>query len=247
VPNIGLNPTRAGLFETLREMGADLTYENPREEGGEPVADLRARFSPDMKGIEVPPERAASMIDEYPILSVVAACAEGRTEMRGVKELRVKESDRIAAMADGLRACGVTVEDGPDWWTVEGRGPIGRRCAGRRDLCQPSRPPHRDVVPRVPRAGAKKTGHGRRRRADRHLLPDLRAADGAAIAAPVKPAGNAADRAGPEPPALISFAAPRHPTNPRPAETTARPVKATKKETETACALKQPWRNSKPS
>jgi 3-phosphoshikimate 1-carboxyvinyltransferase len=125
VPNIGLNPTRAGLFTTLREMGADLTYENEREEGGEPVADLRARFSPDMTGIEVPPERAASMIDEYPILSVVAACAEGRTEMRGVKELRVKESDRIAAMADGLRACGVTVEDGPDWWIVEGRGALG--------------------------------------------------------------------------------------------------------------------------
>jgi 3-phosphoshikimate 1-carboxyvinyltransferase len=125
VPNIGLNPTRAGLFTTLREMGADLTYENEREEGGEPVADLRARFSPDMKGIDVPPERAASMIDEYPILSVVAACAEGRTVMRGVKELRVKESDRIAAMADGLRACGVTVEDGPDWWIVEGRGPGG--------------------------------------------------------------------------------------------------------------------------
>ncbi|MDF1855987.1 3-phosphoshikimate 1-carboxyvinyltransferase [Pseudooceanicola sp.] len=125
VPNIGLNPTRAGLFETLREMGADLTYENPREEGGEPVADLRARFSPAMKGIEVPPERAASMIDEYPILSVVAACAEGRTLMAGVKELRVKESDRIDAMAVGLRACGVSVEDGADWWAVEGRGPGG--------------------------------------------------------------------------------------------------------------------------
>jgi len=125
VPNIGLNPTRAGLFETLREMGADLTYENPREEGGEPVADLRARFSPDLKGIEVPPERAASMIDEYPILSVVAANAQGQTIMRGVKELRVKESDRIAAMADGLRACGVAVEDGPDWWIVHGRGAGG--------------------------------------------------------------------------------------------------------------------------
>ncbi|WP_341863670.1 3-phosphoshikimate 1-carboxyvinyltransferase [Gymnodinialimonas sp. 57CJ19] len=125
VPNIGLNPTRAGLFETLRDMGADLTYENPREEGGEPVADLRAKFSPNMKGIEVPPERAASMIDEYPILSVVAANAEGATVMRGVKELRVKESDRIAAMADGLRLNGVTVEDGPDWWIVEGRGPGG--------------------------------------------------------------------------------------------------------------------------
>ncbi|MCR9068240.1 MAG: 3-phosphoshikimate 1-carboxyvinyltransferase [Rhodobacteraceae bacterium] len=125
VPNIGLNPTRAGLFETLREMGADLTYENLRAAGGEPVADLRARFSPEMQGIEVPPERAASMIDEYPILSVVAANAQGRTVMRGVAELRVKESDRIAAMADGLRANGVTVEDGPDWWIVDGRGPGG--------------------------------------------------------------------------------------------------------------------------
>ncbi|SDF10754.1 3-phosphoshikimate 1-carboxyvinyltransferase [Limimaricola pyoseonensis] len=122
VPNIGLNPTRAGLFETLREMDADLTYENPREEGGEPVADLRARFSPNLKGIEVPPERAASMIDEYPVLSVVAAFAEGRTVMRGVKELRVKESDRIDAMAQGLRAAGVAVEEGEGWWIVEGRG-----------------------------------------------------------------------------------------------------------------------------
>ncbi|MBF9028901.1 3-phosphoshikimate 1-carboxyvinyltransferase [Rhodobacterales bacterium HKCCE3408] len=125
VPGIGLNPTRAGLFTTLIEMGADLTLENEREEGGEPVADLRARFSPDMRGVEVPPERAASMIDEYPILSVVAANATGRTEMRGVKELRVKESDRIAAMATGLRACGVTVEEGEDWWIVEGRGAGG--------------------------------------------------------------------------------------------------------------------------
>jgi len=123
VPNIGLNPTRAGLFETLRDMGADLTYENLREEGGEPVADLRARYSPNMRGIEVPPARAASMIDEYPVLSVVAAHATGRTVMRGVKELRVKECDRIDAMAKGLRACGVTVDEGPDWWEVEGMGP----------------------------------------------------------------------------------------------------------------------------
>ena len=125
VPGIGLNPTRAGLYETLRDMGADLTYENERIEGGEPVADLRARFSPEMKGITVPADRAASMIDEYPILSVVASYAEGRTDMPGVKELRVKESDRIAAMADGLRAAGVAVEDGPDWWAVEGMGPGG--------------------------------------------------------------------------------------------------------------------------
>ena len=132
VPNIGLNPTRAGLFTTLREMGADLSYENPREEGGEPVADLRARYSPAMQGIEVPPERAASMIDEYPVLSVVAAFANGATVMRGVKELRVKESDRIEAMASGLRANGIEVEDGPDWWIVHGKGigqvPGGSRC-----------------------------------------------------------------------------------------------------------------------
>ncbi|MBM1556157.1 3-phosphoshikimate 1-carboxyvinyltransferase [Sulfitobacter mediterraneus] len=137
VPGIGLNPTRAGVFTTLREMGADLTYENEREEGGEPVADLRARFSPNLKGIEVPPERAASMIDEYPVLSVVAAFAEGQTVMRGVKELRVKESDRIDAMATGLRANGIEVEDGPDWWIVTGRGhgevPGGAICASHLD------------------------------------------------------------------------------------------------------------------
>lgn len=123
VPNIGLNPTRAGLYETLRDMGADLTYENLREEGGEPVADLRAKYSPDMKGITVPPERAASMIDEYPILSVVAANATGTTHMPGTRELRVKECDRIDAMARGLRANGITVDEGEDWWSVEGRGP----------------------------------------------------------------------------------------------------------------------------
>ena len=137
VPGIGLNPTRAGLFTTLREMGADLSYENEREEGGEPAADLRARYSPDMRGIEVPPERAASMIDEYPVLSVVAANATGRMMMAGVKELRVKESDRIDAMVTGLRACGVTVEDGPDWWAVEGCGagtvPGGATCESHLD------------------------------------------------------------------------------------------------------------------
>jgi 3-phosphoshikimate 1-carboxyvinyltransferase len=120
VPNIGLNPTRAGLFYTLQDMGADLTFENMREEGGEPVADLRAKYSPNLKGIAVPPERAASMIDEYPILAIVASFAEGITRMHGVKELRVKESDRIEAMAKGLRAAGVTVDEGPDWWHVHG-------------------------------------------------------------------------------------------------------------------------------
>ena len=122
VPNIGLNPTRAGLFTTLQEMGADLTFENMREEGGEPVADLRAKFSPDLHGIAVPPARAASMIDEYPVLSVVASFASGVTDMQGVKELRVKESDRIDAMAKGLRAAGVIVDEGDDWWRVTGLG-----------------------------------------------------------------------------------------------------------------------------
>ena len=137
VPGIGLNPTRSGLFATLREMGANLTYENEREEGGEPVADLRACYSPDMQGIEVPPERAASMIDEYPVLSVVAANAKGVTMMRGVKELRVKESDRIDAMATGLRACGVDVDEGEDWWSVTGMGagavPGGATCHSHLD------------------------------------------------------------------------------------------------------------------
>jgi 3-phosphoshikimate 1-carboxyvinyltransferase len=124
VPNICLNPTRAGFYLTLAEMGADLTREHPRDEGGEPVADLRARFSA-LKGVEVPPERAASMIDEYPILAVLAACAEGDTVMRGIGELRVKESDRIAAMVAGLRANGVDVTETEDGMIVHGRGPDG--------------------------------------------------------------------------------------------------------------------------
>ncbi len=120
LPNIGLNPTRAGLLTTLLEMGADITYENEREEGGEPVADLRVRAS-QLRGIEVPPERAPSMIDEYPILSALAAFASGKTVMRGVKELRVKECDRIDAMARGLEAMGVKVEEGEDFLIVHGQ------------------------------------------------------------------------------------------------------------------------------
>jgi 3-phosphoshikimate 1-carboxyvinyltransferase len=122
VPGVSQNLTRNGLYLTLAEMGADIAFENPREEGGEPVADLRVRFGP-MTGIEVPPERAPSMIDEYPILSVVAAFAEGKTVMRGVKELRVKESDRIDAMARGLEACGVRIEEDEDTLIVHGMGP----------------------------------------------------------------------------------------------------------------------------
>ena len=124
VPGVSQNPTRNGLCTTLVEMGADIEFQNPREEGGEPVADLRVKASV-LKGIEVPPERAASMIDEYPVLSVVAACAEGITVMRGVKELRVKESDRIDAMARGLEACGVRIEEDEDTLIVHGMGPGG--------------------------------------------------------------------------------------------------------------------------
>lgn len=124
VPGIGLNPTRAGFYATLAEMGADMARENAREEGGEPVADLRVRASP-LRGVEVPPERAASMIDEYPVLAALAAFAEGDTVMRGAAELRLKESDRIAAMAEGLRACGVEVSEHEDGLTVYGRGADG--------------------------------------------------------------------------------------------------------------------------
>jgi len=125
VPGVSQNLTRNGLYLTLIEMGADIRFENPREEGGEPVADLRVRFSGNMQGVEVPKERAPSMIDEYPILSVVAANATGRTVMRGVKELRVKESDRIDAMARGLEACGVRIEEDEDTLIVYGMGPGG--------------------------------------------------------------------------------------------------------------------------
>ena len=124
VPGVSQNLTRNGLYLTLVDMGADILFENPRQEGGEPVADLRVRFGP-LTGIEVPPERAPSMIDEYPILSVVAAFAEGTTVMRGIRELRVKESDRIDAMARGLEACGVPVEEDEDTLIVHGMGPGG--------------------------------------------------------------------------------------------------------------------------
>lgn len=130
VPGVSQNPTRNGLFTTLVEMGADITFENPREEGGEPVADLRVRHSR-LTGIEVPPGRAASMIDEYPVLAVVAATATGTTTMRGVKELRVKESDRIDAMARGLEACGVRIDEDQDTLIVHGQDgiPGGATCA----------------------------------------------------------------------------------------------------------------------
>jgi len=126
IRGVGMNPQRDGLYRTLAEMGADIAKTNPREVGGEPVADLVVRAGR-LKGVTVPAERAPSMIDEYPILAVAAAAAEGTTVMQGLAELRVKESDRLSAIARGLAACGVTVEAGPDSLTVTGRGgpPVG--------------------------------------------------------------------------------------------------------------------------
>jgi 3-phosphoshikimate 1-carboxyvinyltransferase len=118
---VGINPLRAGLYATLQEMGAGISFENQREESGEPVADLVIRAS-ELQGIEVPAERAPTMIDEYPILAMAAACARGRTVMPGLGELRVKESDRLAALARGLAACGVDAEEGPDSLSVQGCG-----------------------------------------------------------------------------------------------------------------------------
>ncbi|MGC2411396.1 MAG: 3-phosphoshikimate 1-carboxyvinyltransferase [Stellaceae bacterium] len=121
IANVGLNPSRTGLLLCLEEMGADIAFENRREAGGEPVADLRVRAGR-LKGADIPPERAPSMIDEYPILAVAAACAQGRTVMRGLAELRVKESDRLAGIAEGLTRCGVRVSVEGDDLIVEGDG-----------------------------------------------------------------------------------------------------------------------------
>jgi 3-phosphoshikimate 1-carboxyvinyltransferase len=119
IEGVGLNPLRTGLFATLREMGAALAIENPRIEGGEPVGDVVAEYT-QLRAIDVPPERAPSMIDEYPILAVVAAATPGTTRMRGLKELRVKESDRLSATAAMLAANGVRVEIDGDDLIVEG-------------------------------------------------------------------------------------------------------------------------------
>ena len=119
--DVGLNPNRIGLVTTLLETGASIEIENRRVEAGEQVGDLRVKHST-LKGITVPAERAPSMIDEYPILAVAAALAEGETRMLGLGELRVKESDRLGAMARGLSLCGVDVEEGKDWLLVRGTG-----------------------------------------------------------------------------------------------------------------------------
>lgn len=121
IPGVGLNPTRDGLVRTLVAMGARITRANPREVGGEPVADLEIEASA-LSAIETAPDDAPSMIDEYPILFVAAALARGRSVFRGLEELRVKESDRLATMAAGLAASGVEVEELPDGLAVTGTG-----------------------------------------------------------------------------------------------------------------------------
>jgi 3-phosphoshikimate 1-carboxyvinyltransferase len=127
IANVGLNATRAGLVDLLREMGGDIVIENPREVGGEPVGDLVITASA-LHGVEPDPARAPSMIDEYPVAFIAAALAQGRSIFRGLEELRVKESDRIATMAAGLRTIGVTVEELEDGIIIEGSG--GQPLAG---------------------------------------------------------------------------------------------------------------------
>ena len=156
VEGVMLNPLRTGLFDTLREMGADLTITNRRDASGEEVGDITARHST-LKGVVVPPERAAAMIDEYPVLAATAAFAEGATVMRGIGEMRVKESDRIALMAAGLTACGVRVEEEPEGFTVFG-GPV--------------------------RGGATVTTHGDHRIAMSHLVLGLAADEAVTVDEP---------------------------------------------------------------
>lgn len=128
LPNVMLNPARVGLLDTLQEMGGKIEISNQRESGGEVIGDLTVQGS-ELKGITVPAERTASMIDEYPVLSVAAAFADGETFMTGLGELRVKESDRLAAVARGLEANSVDCEEGDDWLKVRGR-PDGKGLGG---------------------------------------------------------------------------------------------------------------------
>jgi 3-phosphoshikimate 1-carboxyvinyltransferase len=123
---VGVNPLRTGLLETLREMGAAVRITAVAAAGDEPVADLSVTAAP-LRGVDIPPQRVPAMIDEFPIIAVAAACARGTTRMQGLAELRVKESDRLAAIAAGLTAAGVRVELGEDWLAVEGvpGGPAG--------------------------------------------------------------------------------------------------------------------------
>lgn len=120
IENVLMNPTRTGLLLTLQEMGGQIDILNPRNAGGEDVADLRVRYS-ELKGVTVPPERAPSMIDEYPVLAVAASFAEGETLMQGLEELRVKESDRLSAVANGLKINGVDCTEGEASLAVRGK------------------------------------------------------------------------------------------------------------------------------
>lgn len=130
LPNVGINSRRDGIFITLQEMGADVRYENVRIEGGEKVATIIVSGKNKLKGIDVPESRVPSMIDEFPVLAIAASCAQGTTQMTGLKELRVKESDRLLMMANGLQACGVKLEMGEDSLTIHGTGkpPKGGVC-----------------------------------------------------------------------------------------------------------------------
>ncbi len=121
--HVGINPTRIGVINILRLMGSDLTLSNQREVGGEPVADIRIRYAP-LRGIDIPEEQVPLAIDEFPALFIAAACAEGTTVLRGAEELRVKESDRIQVMADGLKTLGVSAEPTADGIVIKG-GPMG--------------------------------------------------------------------------------------------------------------------------
>lgn len=117
--HVGINPTRIGVINILRLMGADITLRNQREAGGEPVADIRVRYAP-LHGIEIPEDQVPLAIDEFPVLFIAAACARGRTVLRGAEELRVKESDRISAMAEGLTTLGISNEVLADGIIIEG-------------------------------------------------------------------------------------------------------------------------------
>ena len=127
---VGINETRIGLYTTLQEMGADIEFKNKRIEAGEPVADIIVKGTGSLRGIDVPESRVPSMIDEFPILAVAAACAQGTTKMTGLKELRVKESDRLLMVANGLKACGVDFDMGEESLTIRGTGksPVGGAC-----------------------------------------------------------------------------------------------------------------------
>ena len=165
IKNVGVNPTRTGLLTILREMGADIELEAERKLGAEPVADLFVRQS-ELKGIDVDPALVALAIDEFPILFIAAAAARGTTRVTGAEELRKKETDRIAVMAQGLAAVGIAVEEQP------GRPLDHRRPSSRRHRRQSRRPSHRDVVRRREPARARADRDPEHRRG-RDFVPDL--------------------------------------------------------------------------